>query len=964
MRDLRFHRVISGLLLWMLLVAPVQGAFLPNGAPQVPAQRSAAPPPQTAEGVIEIPASSFDLPLSSDPAAQEYDGPAISLEQGDSLRVTVDVPSAGPYWIAFDMAAAEGFIQAPEGSLTIDGEYPVADARRIVLPIFYQNSADAFPLDRYGNDALIRQQRLVRWSKAYLRDANFSLAYPVAVEIAPGEHELEFTVDKGSLYLGSIYLEPVREYPSYAEYLQQHQAPEPTDVMIQMEAEFPAFKNNTAIRPISERSLEVTPYDTYRLLLNTIGGASWDISGSALFYEVTVPQDGLYAITLRAKQNVKDNLTTFRRVTINGEVPFAELNQVPFASSKNWQNITLGGETPYKIFLRQGVNLIGLEATNAPYLRPIEKIQKVLLDINTLSLEIKKLTGNQVDQFKEWEITEYIPDISERLQAIADDLSTDVGVLLEINKTGGSQEVLAYQMAIDNITSLAQEPNEIPTRLNRFSEGSGSSAQRLGTILPSLQEQPLALDKVYVHSTNTVPLEASAPFTTRLVDGIRRFFASFASNPYYSVGAEEDELEVWVNRPRQYVDLLQSIADNSFTTDTGIRVKFSIMPNESKLVLANAADIQPDVALGVSTNIPYELAVRNALLDLRQFEDFDEYIHIYSPGALLSYIINDSVYALPETQDFWVTYYRRDIMESLGIPIPKTWNEVIEILPELQRYGMNYNTPLSSGSGLKGYLATAPYLFNHGAQLYAPDGFSTGLESEEAIEAMKFMSESFTIYAMPLTTANFYDSFRYGSLPIGISNFETYIKLVNAAPEIRGLWGIDLYPATVMPDGTENRWATGSAQASIVFKATDRPEDSWEFLKWWMSTETQVEFQEQLVLNYGLEYLWNSANLEAFAASPMEAEHKAVVLEQWQWLQEPIKLPGSYMQEREISNAWNRIVFDDVNPRIAIDESITIINREITRKMEEFGYLQNGVRVKEFKVPTIETVERWMAGDE
>jgi ABC-type glycerol-3-phosphate transport system substrate-binding protein len=402
------------------------------------------------------------------------------------------------------------------------------------------------------------------------------------------------------------------------------------------------------------------------------------------------------------------------------------------------------------------------------------------------------------------------------------------------------------------------------------------------------------------------------------------------------------------------------MTDERFTPDTGIRVKFSIMPNESKLILANAAGIQPDVALGVSTNQPYELAVRNALKDLRSFPDFDEFIHIYSPGSLLSFIINDSVYAIPETQDFWVTFYRTDIMESLGIPIPHTWQEVIEILPELQRQGMNYNTPLSSGSGSKPYLMTAPYIFNYGAELYSADGFETGLGSDEAIQAIKFMAESFTIYGMPLTTSNFYDSFRYGSLPIGVSNFETYIKLLTAAPEIAGLWDIDLYPATVLPDGRELRYATGSAQASIMFGSTDRPEESWEFMKWWMSTKTQIDFQQQLILNYGLEYLWNSANFEAFQYSPISEHHREVILEQWKWLQEPVKLPGSYMQERELSNAWNKIVFDGVNPRVAIDESIIIINREITRKLEEFGYLQNGVKVKEFKIPTIETVENWM----
>ena len=151
------------------------------------------------------------------------------------------------------------------------------------------------------------------------------------------------------------------------------------------------------------------------------------------------------------------------------------------------------------------------------------------------------------------------------------------------------------------------------------------------------------------------------------IEGIKRFFHSFRPDPYQSIGADEDELEVWVNRPRQYVDLMQLITDQTFTQETGINVKFSIMPDESKLVLANAAGIQPDVAFGVSTNVPYELAIRNALIDLRAFDDFDEYINVYSPGALLSYVINDSVYAIPETQDFWVTFYRRDIMESLGI---------------------------------------------------------------------------------------------------------------------------------------------------------------------------------------------------------------------------------------------------------------------------------------------------------
>lgn len=910
---------------------------------------------------IEIRADSFGLPLTEHESARPYAKPAVYLREGDTIRFTVSIAEEGLYIVSFDMAAPDSFISPPEGRLQIDGVFPSEESPRIIFPVFYHDTADDFPLDRYGNEALVRQAPLIRWTNVAMRDASFSQPYPLQIRLTPGEHTFEFEVTEESLLLGSIFIEPFVPYPSYESYQAENPAADASNVLIELEAARPSFKDDTAIRPASSRSLAVTPYDTSRLLLNTLGGENWKLSGSTVYYEFNVPQSGMYQITLRALQDVKNNFTVFRRITINDEVPFAELNAVPFHYASDWANITLGDEgAPYRIYLEEGVNVLGIEATNSPYAAAIDKINSALLDINELSLEIKKLTGNQNDQFKEWAISDYIPDIEERLLSIAADLTEDLDGLRSIQGSDGSQEVLSYQMAIDNITALAAEPDEIPARMNRFSEGSGSAAQLLANLLPGLQSQPLALDAIYVHSPDVAPEPVNVPAARAVTESLKRFFLSFRPNPYQSLEAGADELEVWVNRPRQYVDLLQLITDQTFTAETGIQVKYSIMPDESKLILANAAGIQPDVALGVSTNIPYELAIRNALVDLRAFEDFDSFITIYKPGALLSYVINDSVYAIPETQDFWVTFYRRDILESLNIPVPQTWDEVVQILPELQRYGMNYSTALSSGTGSKGYLATAPYLFNHGADLYSDNGFATGLGTDEAIEAIQFMAESFTIYGMPLQTASFYDSFRYGSLPLGVSNFTDYLKLMTAAPELSGLWGLDLYPATVLDDGRELRYATGSAQASIMFAATDRREDAWEFMKWWMSTETQVDFQQQLILNYGMEYLWNSANVEAFALSPIPEEHKEVILAQWEWLQEPLKLPGSYMQEREISNVWNRIVFDGVNPRVAIDTAIVTINREITRKMEEFGYLQNGVVVKQFSIPTIETIEGWM----
>lgn len=949
---------VSLLAVMVLLPLPARSNTALRAAPRpaLPAAFRAAPP-----AVLEISADAFGMPLQNDEWTAAYPKPALRLERGDRIEVSFEVEEYGDYLLWMDVLAGPDLIGAPEGELRIDNRLPAADVPRVVFPVYYQNRADEFPLDRYGNQILIPQQRLMQWTRMPLRDVTFSRNLPVMVYLEAGRHSLSLEMTKESLYLGSVYLERFTGLPAYAEYLNALPPADASRVMIELEAELPAYKNDTAIRPINSRSPAVTPYETYRLLLNTLGGESWQRSGGTVYYRFSVPQDGYYHITLRALQNSKNNFTVFRRFWIDGQVPFAELNEVPFPYAAEWQNITLGGEQPYRIYLTRGEHVLGIEATHSPYGRAIENIQQELRQINQLSLEIKRLTGNQVDRYKEWVLSDYIPNIRERLLGILDNLREDKELLERLNQGRASQEILAYQIAMDNLAFLAEDVDKIPLHMGRLSEGSSSAAQRLSSLQTSLESQPLVLDRIFIHTADMTPPPVRVDPLASFLESLRRFYSSFRPDPYYTPGGAQDELEVWVNRPRQYVDLLQTLADQYFTPQSGIRVKFAIMPDESKLVLANAAGIQPDVALGVSTHIPYELAIRNALYDLRSFEDFDSFIRIYSPGALLSYIINDSVYAIPETQDFWVTFYRQDILEALGVPVPQTWDEVLEILPELQRYGLNYNTPLSSGSGFKGYLFTAPFLFNFGAQLYSADGFSSGLGSEEAIRAVRFMAECFTIYGMPLTTSSFYESFRQGSLPIGISNFETYLKLTTAAPELRGLWGIDLYPATVLPDGNQNRYATGSAQASILFKATDQPEQAWQFLKWWMSTPTQVEFARQLILNYGIEYLWNSANLEAFQYLPIPDEHKAVVLEQWQWLQEPVKLPGSYMQERELSNAWNRIVFDGVNPRVAIDAAVLTINREITRKMEEFGYLQNGQKVKEFKVPTLETVKGWMA---
>ena len=138
----------------------------------------------------------------------------------------------------------------------------------------------------------------------------------------------------------------------------------------------------------------------------------------------------------------------------------------------------------------------------------------------------------------------------------------------------------------------------------------------------------------------------------------------------------------------------------------------------------------------------------------------------------------------------------------------------------------------------------------------------------------------------------------------------------------------------------------------------DRQEAAWEYLKWWMDTDTQVEFGTTLQTTYGESYIWNSANTEAFSKLPWKSRDKQIILEQMDNIQETPRIPGTYMLERELSNAYVAVVTNGGILRTELDSAIKRIDRETERKLKEFGYLDSeGNVIKEYTVPDVDYVK-------
>lgn len=889
-----------------------------------------------------------------------YGQKIIKLETKQSASFNLDVEVSGLYEIYLDYYFASESINDVEGNFKINGDYPYYEARQVLFKSDWEMSSD-IKTDRYGNEIIPNSSKVIKWyshqnNQGILYDGSRLYNGTFKGYFSEGENSLEISITSGSLYIGAIYLVQTKELEGYNSYINDYENETIIKEISIVEPEKISIKNDIGIRIYSDADPKSTPYETKNKKLNSIYLNSWNKSNQSVTWNIEVDESGLYNISFKYIQSTMVDLPVHRDIYIDGEVPFKELENYRFEYAKKWTNesLNIDREKIY-VYLDKGIHTITMASTIDPYRDIILALDEIMEEMSDISIQIKALSNGQTDEYRDWKITDYIPTLRSDIEnwMIQLDKIIDAGNSISPSKKG-STEFSNLSLAINKLEKLLEDVDQIPNRMSEFTDGDSSVLTYIGNVKLKLYECGLGLEKIYL-GDGKIPTPR-ANFFVKIWESIKKFFLSFTDKQYNSTQSKDDEtLEVWVRRSRQYIEVMQMMAD-----EAGVDVKFSIMPDQNKLVLANSSGDLPDLAMGIDNWIPYDLALRGITVDLRDFEGYEEVVSTLNPGSMIPYAYEDGMYGLPENQDFWILFYRTDILEDLNIDTPKTWDEVLGILPQLQRYGLNFYHPISLYTGLRPFNVTLPFFYQWGGNIYSDDGMSTTLSNEENIKALKFMTDLYTIYNLDKEVTSFYNYFRNGTLPIGIANSGTYLQLMVAAPEIKGNWNVGLHPGYENEDGSINHYATASSQGLTMFKTSDKKEEAWEFIKWWMSTDTQEEYISRLYSMYGEEYLWFSANREAFLSIPIPTEHKEIILEQLDYGIEVSRIPAAYVIEQTISDAFSKVVFNGENVRIALDNAVITSNREIERKMEEFGYMKNGEKVKDYLVPTIYNIESWL----
>ena len=899
-----------------------------------------------------------------------YSNGVVQMTVGDKISMNVEVPETALYWIRFDYLSYDDSILPIELSFKVDGEYPFYEARNLKFETTWVTDGQV-DLDRYGNEIVTMPEKDKVWESKYLMDASYRYSEPLLVYLTEGSHEFEIAMGEGSVLLGNISLEAPVEVADYTG------SPKASgEALIEIEAEDFYERNDSSIHAAGEYDSAVSPVSSKEKVLNILDGDSFKTAGQTITYQFKVDVPGYYYIAMNYRQGDKNDFPVYLDVLIDGQIPSEAFKAYPMDSTKKYKTATLKDEVGEKlsVYLDAGVHTISFTISAEVLRYALEAVDEIMNGINDLSLEVTKVAGTNKDKYRDLKLTRYIPDVQYRLYHWVEQLNSliEQSANLPGVEAESGDEVAAFAylgIAAKQLKTLGDEPDELVYRVDELSNSSNSINTQIANFIDIINDNVISIDRIYLYQEDA-ELPDGLGFFKSMGMSVSRFFYSFFGQSYSATNTDKEHIQVWVNRPRQYVEIMQKMVDEQFTPSTGIEVDLALMTDANKLVLSNASGDTPDIATGLNYALPFELGTRGALVDLTKFDNYKEIFGRYSEGLLVPSVIGDGLYSLPETMNFYVMFYRSDVLEKIGLEIPDTMDDLIAMLPDLQMRGLNVYYQTAPMAAMRNFHGTTPLIFQNGGSLYGETAQELAIGSEASVEGLTQLTELFTLYDLPVDVPNFYQHFRNGDLPIGFADFNAYNLILNAAPEIANSWGIALIPGIpavdengnpVLDENGEqviNRYMSGGAESTIMFASNDeREQKAWVFMCWWSSAEVQAEFGQMLQIMYGDEYIWPTANLEAFEMLPFPTSDKEVVLEQATHILEAPRLLGSYMLERELSNVFNNVVVDGENLRSRLDDAIKIVNRETNRKLEEFGYIDSeGNILKEYIVPSVEQV--------
>lgn len=863
------------------------------------------------------------------------------------------ITNAGFYHISVDYLSLPGSGTTIMREVLINGEVPFYEASLVDFERHWEDESNEWLMMNDKNYASPSQIEVFQWQSKVLESSERKYGGPYMFYFEAGTHTLTFVSVSEPMMLGDITLQVATEVPTYEEFkgnIDNNQIITLADVSepIIIQSEDTYSKSTSVLLPANDRTSAVTqPYHSSNILMNTIGGTSWSTPGDEIVWSVTVPEAGYYKVAFRSKQSYNRDFYSMREIKINDEVQFAESNGIKFYYDTNFALEYVGDDEgeEYLFYFNEGENQVSLTVSLSHLSSYITDAQTVVNNFNALYRELVAVMGSTPDQYRDYKIETVVPTFIQTLtenrailQNVVDEFGTDK------DSGGKMNELTVLLLQIDDLLS---RPNNIAKQLATFS----SNISALGEWSMSLGSQQLTLDYMVVAPTDYKLGASEGNIFQNTVHTVSQFIGSF-TNDYKVVPDDyvekEKTVEVWLAvTSRDQYDVVQRMINKSFVdADYNVNIR---MVTADAIMPSTLTGNGPDIAIQINSSAPTDFAFRGAAYDLSLFDDFEEVIQDFPEGIMEYFEYQDGYYALPDQISFPVMFYRTDILTQLGLEVPDTWDEVLSMIPYFQSEGLSIYFDAGNAGTLGGTTSSVTkqvnslyqsMLYQQDITLYRDSGAAVNFDQDDALVIFKDWTEYYTKQGLEVSI-NFVTRFRTGETPLAIVDYTNYNTLAVAAPEIVGNWSIAPIPGIIDEDGNLNRAVSGVAGAAMMIKPTveskSTQQEAWDFLKWWVSEDTQVEYAKSLEAILGSAARYPVANIYALDDIIVEDEMYETMMTSMENLRGTPQVPGGYLTGRSVEAAFLSVYNNNSNPYDTLYDKIDDINAELTKKRIEFG---------------------------
>jgi hypothetical protein len=327
------------------------------------------------------------------------EGKSVLTGEEGVIEYHFECRTAGLYNISVMYYPVEGKSSSIERSVLIDGSLPFAESAIVKLPRVWKNELDEFQKDNQGNDIRPKQVEAPEWREQYLYDSEGYCEDPLLYYFTEGLHTISIMSQREPVILRKITVANRKPLLSYAEMEVLYAQRGYTDAQtrnIEIQAESASRKSSPMLYPICDHSTPaISPYSPKVIKNNTIGGDNWRVAGDWIEWDFTAPEDGLYEIAFWVKQSFVRGTYSARRLFIDGEVPFQEMNEIVFTYERHYRLQTLSDENQrtYKFYMTKGTHTLRLEAVLGRIGDIIREVEDCILQLNEIYRSVLMITG-------------------------------------------------------------------------------------------------------------------------------------------------------------------------------------------------------------------------------------------------------------------------------------------------------------------------------------------------------------------------------------------------------------------------------------------------------------------------------------------------------------------------------------------------------------------------------------------